>query len=324
MKTITKKDDYTFLTVIFAFFVFFTTSDLVFNAFSKLEFASVCSFICGFLVFLGSYIAKRKNIKTGINNRIDYILSNFNWANKVLAILDFVFSVIALLTAIYWLGVIFRVGVVIRLTCTLNKIKSVIKTLIKPIRAFLIVVYTYLALRFNVIKKKIKESIMGEKIKNFFKWIRCNWKSILSTTVNLVTSIATGYATYGGYFDFVPALNWLGVNWTAIIVALAIFILLQLGITGAGFEKIATWLKRVAEEKQAKEEAQIEKQAKKELAEAEKLANQTQAQAEAQAKKEQEKAEAEAKAKAEEEAYRAKVDAKKAELLANNSSSEQK
>ena len=328
MDAVIKKNDYTLITVIFAFFVFFTASDLMFNAFSKLEFASICSFICGFLVFLGSYIAKRKNIEKGINNRIDYILSNFNWANKVLGILDFVFSVIALLTTVYWLGVIFRVGVIIRLTCTLNKIKSVLKTLAQPLRAFLIVVFTYLTIRFNTIKNKVKESKMGAKIKSFFQWIRCNWKSILSTLVNIVSSVVAGYATYGGMFDFIPSLMWLGINWSAVIVAVVIFVLLQLGITGAGFEKIATWMKRVAEEKQAKEDAKIEKQAKKELKQAEKEANKTQAQAEAEAKKAeakakaeaekaQAKAEAEAKAKAEAEAYRAKVEAKKAELQAN-------
>ena len=317
MDGVIKKNDYTLLTVIFAFFVFFTASDLMFNAFSKLEFASICSFICGFLVFLGSYISKRKNIQSGINSKIDYILSNFTKANKVLAVLDFVFSVIALLTMVYWLGIIFRIGVIVRLTCTLNKIKSVLKTIAKPIRAFLIVVFTYLSVRFNTIKNKLKESCMKEKIKSFFKWIRCNWKSILSTIVNVVTSIATGYATYGGQFSFLPPLMWLGINWTAVLVAIAIFVLLQLGITGAGFEKISTWVKRVAEEKQAKEDAKIEKEALKEIKQAEKTANQTQAQNEAQAKKEQAKKEAEAKAKAEAEAYRAKVEAKKAELLAN-------
>ena len=102
-----------------------------------------------------------------------------------------------------------------------------------------------------------------------------------------------------------------------VLVAIAIFVLLELGITGAGFEKIATWVKRVAEEKQAKEDAKIEKEALKEIKQAEKTANQTQAQNEAQAKKEQAKKEAEEKAKAEAEAHRAKVEAKKAELLAN-------
>jgi hypothetical protein len=317
MEAKVKKEDFTLVTIIFAFFVFFTASDLAFNAFSQLEFASVCSFASGFLVFLGSFVVKKKNIEKGVNNRIDYIVSNFTWGNKVLGVLDFIFSLIALFTAVYWLGLIFRIGIIVRLACTLNKVKSVVKTLATPLRTLLTAMFVYLAIRFKPIKNKIKESVMWAKIKQFFQWIYANKKTLIGSITALATSIATAYATYGGQFSFLPPLMWLGINWTSVIVAIVIFVLLELGVTGKGFEKIATFVKRVTELKEAKEESQIEKQALKEIKEAEKAANQTQAEQEKAEAKAQAKAEAEAKAAEEEQAYRAKVEAKKAEILAS-------
>ena len=308
-----RSKDYTLLTIIFAFFVFFTASDLTFNALSKLEFASVCSILSGFLVFLGSFVVKKKNIEKGVNSRIDYVVSNFSWGNKVLGVLDIIFSLIALFTAIYWLGLIFRIGVVVRLACTLNKVKSVLKPVLGPLKTLFIAMYVYLGIRFKPIIMKMKESKFVKGIKKFFQWIWANKKSLLGTIAALATSAATGYATYGGYFSFLPPLMWLGINWTAILVALGIFILLELGVTGKGFERIATFLKRIAEEKAAKEEKAVVKEAEKAIKSEEKAKEKEAKAAEKEAKalvKGEEKAKAKAEAKA---AFKAELEAKKAE-----------
>ena len=308
-----KKSDFTLITIIFAFFVFFTASDLAFNAFSQLEFASVCSFLSGFLVFLGSFVVKKKNIEKGVNNRIDYVLSNFTWGNKVLGVLDFTFSLIALFSAVYWLGLIFRIGVVVRLACTLNKVKSVLKPILSPLRTMLVGMFIYLGIRFKPIIIKLKESKPVKKIKEFFVWLWANKKTLLGTITAFATSVATGYATYGGYFSFLPPLMWLGINWTAVLVALAIFVLLELGVTGKGFEKIATFFNRIAAEKQAKEEKQIEKEAEQSIKAEEKAKEKEAKDAEKEANKQiakEEKAKAKAEAKA---AFKAELEAKKAE-----------
>lgn len=306
-----RSKDYTLLTIIFAFFVFFTASDLTFNALSKLEFASVCSVLSGFLVFLGSFVVKKKNIEKGVNSRIDYVVSNFSWGNKVLGVLDIIFSLIALFTAVYWLGLIFRIGVVVRLACTLNKVKSVLKPVFGPLKTLFIVMFVYLGIRFKPIIMKMKESKFVKGIKKFFQWIWANKKSLLGTITALATSVATGYATYGGYFSFLPELNWLGINWMSVIVALVIFVLLELGVTGKGFEKIATFFKRIADEKKAKEEKKIEKEAEAQIKADEKAAK-----AEAKAKeKEQKLAEADKEKLKVKEEVKAQLAAKEAEKV---------
>lgn len=306
-----RSKDYTLLTIIFAFFVFFTASDLTFNALSKLEFASICSVLSGFLVFLGSFVVKKKNIEKGVNSRIDYVVSNFTWGNKVLGVLDIVFSLIALFTAVYWLGLIFRIGVVVRLACTLNKVKSVLKPVFGPLKTLFIVIFVYLGIRFKPIIMKMKESKFVKGIKKFFQWIWANKKSLLGTITALATSVATGYATYGGYFSFLPELNWLGINWMSVIVALVIFVLLELGVTGKGFEKIATFFKRIADEKKAKEEKKIEKEAEAQIKADEKAAK-----AEAKAKeKEQKLAEADKEKLKVKEEVKAQLAAKEAEKV---------
>ena len=154
------------------------------------------------------------------------------------------------------------------------------------------------------------------KIKKFFTWIWCNKKTLAGTVMSILASVMTAYTTYGGQFKFLPPLMWLGINWTSILVAVALFILLEIGVTGKGFETIATFAKRIANQKSITEQKAIEKEAKKEIENAKKLANQTQAdQEKAKAKAEaQEKAKAE-KEKAEQE-HRAKVEEAKAKILA--------
>ena len=308
-----RSKDYTLLTIIFAFFVFFTASDLTFNALSKLEFASVCSILSGFLVFLGSFVVKKKNIEKGVNSRIDYVVSNFTWGNKVLGVLDIIFSIIALFTAVYWLGLIFRIGVVVRLACTLNKVKSVLKPIFGPLKTMLIAIFIYLGIRFKPILLKMKENKFVKGIKKFFQWIWANKKTLLGTITAFATSVATGYATYGGYFSFLPPLMWLGINWTAVLVALAIFALLELGVTGKGFETIAAFFKRIADEKKAKEDEAITKEAEKAIKADEKAKEKAEKTAEKEAEKQaakEEKAKAKAEAK---EAFKAELEAKKAE-----------
>ena len=157
------------------------------------------------------------------------------------------------------------------------------------------------------------------KVKRFFNWLWCNKKTLGGTVMASVASIATAYSTYGGQFSFLPPLMWLGLNWTSILVGVAIFVLLELGVTGVGFERIATYLERITKEKSLKEEKAIMKEAKKEIATKEKLANQTQAEQE----KAKAKAEAEKKAELEKQKadaeHRAKVELAKRKLLAENS-----
>lgn len=198
-----------------------------------------------------------------------------------------------------------------------------IKVALKRFLVPLIRDFTYKEGNDKVSKIKKFFSIIGCGFKKFFTWIWANKKTLLGTVGAFVTSIATAYATYGGCFDFLPTLTLFGFNFTAVIVGVVCFILVELGVTGKGFETIKTFFGRIAEQKAQKAENAIVKEAKKELKAEKKLAqkaenveqNSTKADAKAEAKAEAKaKVEAE-KAQAKQE-YRAKVDAVKQQLKA--------
>ena len=154
------------------------------------------------------------------------------------------------------------------------------------------------------------------KIKKFFNWVWANKKTLSGTLAALVASIGTAFATYGGQFSFLPPLNWLGVNWTSVIVSVFVFVLAEFGVTGKGFETIANFTKRIAVQEAFKEEKAIVKEAKREIAHDEKVANQTKDQQERAKAKEEAERKAEAEKKKADQEHRAKVDIAKRKLLA--------
>lgn len=151
------------------------------------------------------------------------------------------------------------------------------------------------------------------KVKKFFTWIWANKK-----TLGGIGSSAVMVLSGSGVIDVatLPALNISGFNITPILYYAVLGILALIGVSGKGFESIATFFNRLAEEKKAKDQKAIVKIAEKEMKAEEKLANQTQAEQE----KAKAKAEADAKAKAEKEKAeaekRAKIEQAKADLKA--------
>lgn len=142
-----------------------------------------------------------------------------------------------------------------------------------------------------------------EKVKKFFSWVWSNKKTLLGSLLAVVSGVMTGIAINADFIQLFPALTFLGVNWTAVIIGLLAFAGIELGVLGKGFETVDQYEKRTAVLKAEKEQKAIEKQAKKEIKAEEKLANQTQADKEK--AKEKEIADAERKAKVE--AVKAKI-----------------
>lgn len=142
-----------------------------------------------------------------------------------------------------------------------------------------------------------------EKVKKFFSWVWSNKKTLLGSLLAVVSGVMTGIAINADFIQLFPALTFLGVNWTAVIIGLLAFAGIELGVLGKGFETVDQYEKRMAVLKAEKEQKAIEKQAKKEIKAEEKLANQTQADKEK--AKEKEIADAERKAKVE--AVKAKI-----------------
>lgn len=145
-----------------------------------------------------------------------------------------------------------------------------------------------------------------EKVKKIFSWVWSNKKTLLGSLLAVVSGVMTGIAINADFIQLFPALTFLGVNWTAVIIGLLAFAGIELGVLGKGFETVDQYEKRMAVSKAEKEQKAIEKQAKKEIKAEEKLANQTQADKEK--AKEKEIADAERKAKVE--AVKAKILAK--------------
>lgn len=148
-----------------------------------------------------------------------------------------------------------------------------------------------------------------EKVKKLFSWVWANKKTLLGSLLAVVSGVLTAIATNADLIMDLPALTFLGINWTAVIFGVLVFAGVEVGVVGKGFETIADYKDRIAVAKAEKEEKAIEKQAKKEIKTEEKLANQTQADKEK--AKEKEIADAERKAKVE--AVKAKILAEKVE-----------
>lgn len=142
-----------------------------------------------------------------------------------------------------------------------------------------------------------------EKVKKFFSWVWSNKKTLLGSLLAVVSGVLTAIATNADLIMDLPALTFLGINWTAVIFGVLVFAGVEVGVVGKGFETIAQHQERTAVLKAKKEQKAIEKQAKKEIKAEEKLANQTQADKEK--AKEKEIADAERKAKVE--AVKAKI-----------------
>lgn len=192
--------------------------------------------------------------------------------------------------------------------------------ILKGASAFLVV--TMMQLVKLPIKRIIKRITYREGLDkmNFIKkcmnWVFLNKKSICGTVGSIVTSIGVAYTTYGGYFDFLPAIMIGNFNFMSVIIGVVCFALMFIGIEAKGFESISTALKRRLEEKAQKEEKAIVKEAKAEIKAEQKLATQTLEQQE----KARVKAELEQKAKIEKEKFdaehKAKIERAKADLLA--------
>jgi hypothetical protein len=160
------------------------------------------------------------------------------------------------------------------------------------------------------------------KVKEFFKWLFANKKSLIGTIVGAVGAGAGITASWK--ISSLPIIAIKGYNIAPIVytvICIFAFILNELGICGKGFEKVADYFARTDLIKAQKEEKAILKEAKKELLDEEKRASQTKSDQEKEAEKA--KADAEAKEKLEKATAerRAKIDEAKAKLLAEKNQS---
>lgn len=235
--------------------IFFTTSDLLANGFHDLTMASICSIASGFFVFLGSAIKKQQKIEKEIYNKVDYICSNFNRANRILSVLDIVCSIIALLTAVVFIGAIFRSIFALRLLLTINKVKTVCQTV-------LIAVSSYMLVRIDKLKENNMWSKIFTSIKSAIKYIFVsNPKASIATLVSGVVSAFTGIAiSEDAVMQFLPDVAIGGYDIMPYIAGILVFIVLTLCGVKYAFETNEEASARRANEKALKEEKNAKKQ----------------------------------------------------------------
>ena len=169
----------------------------------------------------------------------------------------------------------------------------------------------------KIIYKKGNDKV--EKLKEIFRWIWANKKTLVGVTSGAVATLSgSGIIDVSG----LPPLVIAGFDIAPLMYYGALLVLTLIGVFGKGLESVTEFFERMQLVKTQKEEKAILKQAKKEIAYEQKLANQTQAEQEKmEAKAQAEKELAEAKAQAEAE-YRARVDAIKNKLKTEDASAE--
>ena len=310
-----QKKDLTMYYALIICAVFFTICDLVASGMQWLVVSLIFSSITMIITFVGKHKTKALQIEKGVDKTIDFIKSNFDKANLILSIIDVLCCVVALMMGCFVIALISRSVLALRLIVVINKYKTVSYSII-----FFVIFYlfkrrkNYMAEKENEIKKE--KVSFWKKIGNAFKvagqWIFANKKSIVGTIFAVISGVASAIVTNAEVIFSLPALVFLGINWTAVLAGILIFAGVEVGVVGKGFETIKEFFDRVKVQKTEK----IEKKNQKVVAKAEKKAAKIEAKkiAKAEALVEQRKKDAEKKAK--EDAEKAEIEALADKMMA--------
>lgn len=105
--------------------IIFTTIDVVVSTFQMAIPSLIFSSITMVIGFIGAYLSKAINVEKQYENAVTYIKKNFGIANTILSILDVICCVLAFLTGIFVIMLIFRVAIAVRIAIYINKYRSV-------------------------------------------------------------------------------------------------------------------------------------------------------------------------------------------------------
>ena len=310
-----QKKDLTVYYVLIISAVFFTICDLVVSGLQLLITSLIFSSITMVITFVGKHKSKALQIEKGIDKTIDFIKNNFDKGNLILSIIDVLCCIVALLLGCFVIALISRSVLALRLIVVINKYKTVSYSII-----FFIIFYLFkrrkarMAENQNEVKKE--KVSFWKKIGTAFKvagqWIFANKKSIIGTIFATISGITSAMVANADLIFSLPALMFIGINWTAVIVGVLVFAGVEVGVVGKGFETIAQFCNRISIKKAEK----IQQQNEKVVAKAEKKAAKLEAKkiAKAEALVEQRKKEAEKLAK--ENAEKAEIEALADKLMA--------
>lgn len=324
-KNISKKDMLTYSALI-VLSIFFTIGDIVTSSTNHLIASSILSVITLIITFVGRHKAQAMQVSNGVDTTVDFIRVNFSRSNVILSMLDVVCSIIAILTSVLALALIFRCALAIKIFIYISRYRTIAV-------AVYVFIFTYLIKRRK--NKMTEEQIQTEvntspetksqeqqndekpKKSNFivtaFKWIWANKKSICGSIFAIIGGVLSFIAVNSDLISSWTAIPLWGFNITPLIAAILVTCGVEIGTVGKGFETIKKFQERIALLKQEKAEknadkiaAKEEKQKAKELKKALAL------------KEKKDKEEAAKQAKAEHEAYL--INLAEQELAKNESS----
>lgn len=105
--------------------IIFTTIDVVVSSFQLAIPSLIFSSITMVIGFIGAYLGKTIQVEQEYENAVSFIKKNFSIANIILSVLDVLCCILALLTGVLLILLVFRVTIAIRIAIYINKYRSV-------------------------------------------------------------------------------------------------------------------------------------------------------------------------------------------------------
>lgn len=105
--------------------IIFTTIDVVVSSFQLAIPSLIFSSITMVIGFIGAYLGKTIQVEQEYENAVRFIKKNFSIANIILSVLDVLCCILALLTGVLLILLVFRVTIAIRIAIYINKYRSV-------------------------------------------------------------------------------------------------------------------------------------------------------------------------------------------------------
>ena len=103
----------------------FTIIDVVMSSLQLAIPSLIFSSITMVIGFIGAYIGKTINCEKQYENAVNYIKKNFGIANIILSVLDVLCCILAFLTGVFAIMLIFRCTIAIRIAIYINKYRNV-------------------------------------------------------------------------------------------------------------------------------------------------------------------------------------------------------
>jgi len=241
---------------IFVLAIIFTICDVVVSTIQLTIPSLIFSSTTAVIGFIGAYMGQTITVEEKYSEALSFIKKNFGLANIILSVLDVVCCVLALLTGVFLLMLVFRCTIAIRIVVYINKYKTV--------------AYAVWSLVFLHTFKKIKVRVKKVMTKN-------------TKLQNILAIVIAVFGISGVIVLNLPAITGAEVDWSRYVGMIQEVVAVACGLVLAGTHDDVVSEEELAEIQKAKELKAYMKQAT-----AEYEAGQKAQEAEAEAKRQRE------------------------------------